>query len=100
MAEIAFRMLISLTLKDPVNMESVVFRDPKNITRGGVPGGGPLKGARGDGEGGVWKEEVWLYSSQPPPLVSEKGSRTTPPGPSGRGRCGGRGRGRGRGSRG
>ena len=37
MAEIAFRMLISLTLKDPVNMESVVFCDPKNITRGGVP---------------------------------------------------------------
>ena len=36
MAEIAFRMLISLTLKDPVNMESVVFCDPKNITRGGV----------------------------------------------------------------
>ena len=36
MAEIAFRMLNSLTLKDPVNMESVVFRDPKNITRGGV----------------------------------------------------------------
>ena len=37
MAEIALRMLISLTLKDPVNMESVVFRDPKNITRRGVP---------------------------------------------------------------
>ena len=36
MAEIAFRMLISLTLKDPVNMESVVFRDPKNMTRAGV----------------------------------------------------------------
>ena len=36
MAEILFRILISLTLKDPVNMESVVFRDPKNITRGGV----------------------------------------------------------------
>ena len=34
--EIAFRMLISLTLKDPVNMESVVFCDPKNIMRGGV----------------------------------------------------------------
>ena len=36
MPEIAFRMLILLTLKDPVNMESVVFCDPKNITRGGV----------------------------------------------------------------
>ena len=36
MAEIAFRMLISLTLKDPVDMESVVFCDLKNITRGQV----------------------------------------------------------------
>ena len=32
----ALRVLILLTLKDPVNMESVVFHDPKNITRGGV----------------------------------------------------------------
>ena len=49
----AFRMLISLTLKDLVNMELVVFCDPKNITRGGVPdaGGG------GGGKrilGGIW----------------------------------------------
>ena len=58
MPEIAFRMLISLTLKDPVNIESVVFCDPKNIMRGGVcrlrgapsvspPGKGGLSGESG-----------------------------------------------------
>ena len=35
MAEIAFRMLISLILKDPMNMESVMFCDLKNIMREG-----------------------------------------------------------------
>ena len=41
MPEIAFRMLISLTLRDPVNIESVMFCDLKNITKGG--GGEMLK---------------------------------------------------------
>ena len=36
MADIAFRMLISPTLKDPVNMVLVMFCDPENIARGGV----------------------------------------------------------------
>ena len=48
-------------------------------SQGEGSGGGSLNEAHGDGEGGVWKEEVWLYLSQPLPPISEKGSRTTPP---------------------
>ena len=49
-------------------------------------------------------EEAWLDPSQPPPLVSEEGSRSSPPGSSrcrarGRGRGSSRARGRGRGCR-
>ena len=44
------------------------------------------EGARWNGEGRVCMEEVWLYPSQPSPLVSDESSRASPPGPSVRGR--------------
>ena len=84
----------------------------------GGSGGGLLPGGRGEGggslagvqergdEGGMREggsaldlhlrlEEAWLDPSQPPPLVSQEGSRALPPGPLGRGRCGARDSGRG-----
>ena len=45
-------------------------------------------------EGAGCLEKVWLYPSQPSPLVSDASSRASPPGPFGRGRCRARGSGR------